>query len=326
MTTETSNLSELPPPHICKTGWPWTEGSHLLPSLMPDGKPWPKISIVTPSYNQGQFLEETIRSVLLQNYPNLEYIIMDGGSTDNSVEIIKKYAPWLTYWVSEKDKGQADAIYRGFEMATGDIIAWINSDDYYLPAAFNNVGSIFSHQQDAELVVGGHYYVDEYDTLLKKYPLFCQDFDSLVLWIQQIAQMSAFWRRSVFFEVGGFDRNLRFSFDYDLFLRLIKRKNLVPCEQFLSVLRGHNLSKTNTIWDTYGWPEVQQLQKIHATKMYSSKERNMIVWRSIMMFSLNILRCTDNLFIDYKSYFKEIINFLKSFIKYMVAKFYKYIN
>ena len=100
---------------------------------MPDGRSWPKISIVTPSYNQGEFLEETIRAVLLQNYPNLEYFIMDGGSTDNSVEIIKTYKPWLTYWVSEKDKGQADAINKGFERVTGDILAWLNSDDTYEP-------------------------------------------------------------------------------------------------------------------------------------------------------------------------------------------------
>src|SRR5437763_13110939 len=100
-------LKELPSPRGNRTGWPWMQEIQQLPERMADGKPWPKISIVTPSFNQGEFIEETIRSVLLQGYLNLEYIIIDGESTDSSVEVIKKYEPWLTYWVSEKDNGQA---------------------------------------------------------------------------------------------------------------------------------------------------------------------------------------------------------------------------
>ena len=114
-------LSELPSSPPGKIGWPWTEESSQLPEKMSDGSPWPRISIVTPSYNQGQFIEETIRSVLLQGYPNVEYIIIDGGSTDNSLEIIKKYEPWLAYWVSEPDRGQSHALNKGIQKATGDI-------------------------------------------------------------------------------------------------------------------------------------------------------------------------------------------------------------
>lgn len=125
------NLAALPPPPPGKTGWPWTAQSNKLFDSTQDQARWPKVTIVTPSYNQGQFIEETIRSVLLQNYPNLEYIIIDGGSTDNSVEIIRKYEPWLAYWVSEPDRGIYDAINKGIAMATGKIIGIINSDDWY---------------------------------------------------------------------------------------------------------------------------------------------------------------------------------------------------
>src|SRR5262245_11264512 len=126
-------LSELPPPPANKKGWPWTEECAQLPDRMPDGSEWPRISIVTPSYNQGAFLEETLRSVLLQGYPNLEYVVIDGGSRDCSVDVIKKYERWIRYWVSEPDRGQSHAINKGFEKTNGDILAYINSDDAYLP-------------------------------------------------------------------------------------------------------------------------------------------------------------------------------------------------
>jgi glycosyltransferase involved in cell wall biosynthesis len=124
--------------------WVWRENKIQFPELMPNGKPWPKISIVTPSYNQGKYIEETIRSVIMQGYPNLEYIVIDGGSTDNTVEIIKKYQNNISYWVSEKDKGQTHAINKGFEKATGDIVAYLNSDDVYMPYSFSVVADIMT--------------------------------------------------------------------------------------------------------------------------------------------------------------------------------------
>jgi Glycosyl transferase family 2 len=134
-------LSELPPPPPGKTGWPWTEESRRLPSQTSEGYPWPRISVVTPSFNQSEFIEGTIRSILLQGYPNLEYLVIDGGSTDNTVELIKKYSSWISYWVSEPDAGQSDAINRGLKAASGDFATWINSDDMLHKNALTEHGS-----------------------------------------------------------------------------------------------------------------------------------------------------------------------------------------
>jgi hypothetical protein len=136
-------LHELPAPPAGKSGWPWTESCPQLPALAPDGSPWPRISIITPSFNQGRYIEETIRSILLQGYPNLEYIIMDGGSTDETVEIIRKYEPWLSGWVSERDKGQSDAINKGFARIHGDVFNWLCSDDLLTMGSLGKVGTAF---------------------------------------------------------------------------------------------------------------------------------------------------------------------------------------
>src|SRR5262249_28310376 len=119
------------------SGWPWTDARD--PALYGSDGQWPKISVITPSYNQGHYLEQTIRSVLAQNYPNLEYIIIDGDSRDNSVDIIRKYSPHIRYWISEPDEGQTDALEKGFKRATGELAAWINSDDFYEKDAFYKV-------------------------------------------------------------------------------------------------------------------------------------------------------------------------------------------
>ena len=149
----TFTLNKLPPSPSDKKGWPWTEQSQVLSSLKSNEFNLPKISVVIPNYNQGHYLEETIRSVLLQNYPNLECIIIDGGSTDSSVEIIKKYKQFLTYWISERDRGQSHGINKGFAKATGDYIAWMNSSDCYMP---NALISIFanSNNHNIDLIFG----------------------------------------------------------------------------------------------------------------------------------------------------------------------------
>ena len=128
----------LPPPG--QSGWPWTSKFERPPDGRTEELTWPAITVITPSFNQSQYLEETIRSVLLQGYPRLQYIVIDGGSTDGSVALIQKYSSWLSAWVSEKDRGQSHAINKGFDIARGDVIGWLNSDDVYAEGALHHVG------------------------------------------------------------------------------------------------------------------------------------------------------------------------------------------
>lgn len=216
-----AQLNELPPSPPGNTGWPWTEESAHVPQTMPNGKPWPKISIVTPSYNQGQFIEETIRSILLQGYPNLEYIIIDGGSTDNSVEIIKKYEPWLAYWISEKDCGQSHAINKGFRRANGEIYAWLNSDDFFLSDTLKVVGSLFAGKNKNYWISGTCNIVDCFgnrqrteQSMVDKRPF---------VWFAgihycKILQQSVFWSKHLFDIYGPLDESLHYCMDFDLFV------------------------------------------------------------------------------------------------------------
>jgi len=214
----------------------------------------PRITIVTPSYNQGKYIEQTILSVLGQNYPHLEYIVMDGGSTDESVDIIRRYADRLAHWESHKDNGQADAIFRGFEMSTGEVLAFLNSDDILMPNSLETVGRYFVAHPREDWVVGSCLFIDHNARYLYNYfgsPKFNLglrvSFNSLLYWGCGFYQPASFWRRSAFFEIEGFDRSLKFCFDYDLFLRLARRGPSGHITAFLASFRVHPTSKTATL-------------------------------------------------------------------------------
>lgn len=209
----------------------------------------PRISVVTPSYNQGDFLEETILSVINQNYPNLEYIIMDGGSTDKSIDIIKKYENKISSWVSKPDCGQADAIHRGFLKATGDIFAYINSDDIYLPDSFRVIADTFMYNPSSQWVVGEGYCIDQKGHFLnkKKYPPIT--FINMLFIEDCVMQPTAFWKRDIYFAVGGIKADYQFSFDYDLFLKFVRRFRPIRVNQDIAAFRIHQRSKTNTIFN-----------------------------------------------------------------------------
>lgn len=181
-----------------------------------------KISIITPSYNQDEFIERTIQSVLAQNYPNLEYIIIDGDSTDNTVDIIKKYDNRIAYWVSEPDKGQTDAINKGFEIATGDIVAWLNSDDTYEPEAVKTISEVFKCPE-IDLIYGDCNIVDKEDKIIGK--MDGGDFrykKNLFNLICTIPQPATFFRRKILNEIGYLDISLNLSMDFEYWIRASK--------------------------------------------------------------------------------------------------------
>jgi glycosyltransferase involved in cell wall biosynthesis len=209
----------------------------------------PKISVVTPSFNQAPFLEETIRSVLSQGYRNLEYIVMDGGSTDGSTEIIGKYADRLADWKSAKDRGQADAIRTGFARATGEILCWLNSDDTIAPGTLRLIGEFFAAHPDVDLVYGDLNLVDaEGKRLYTARPLL--RLGILVYENAFIPQQAMFWRRSLYERVGGLDPLLYFAMDFDLVVRfLLAGARVRKHPGILANYRWHPAAKSSTLRD-----------------------------------------------------------------------------
>ena len=182
----------------------------------------PLVTIVTPSYNQAPFLEATIRSVLEQDYPHIEYIIIDGGSTDGSLDIIKKYADRLAFWSSEKDRGQTDAINKGFARATGDILAWINSDDTYEPGAIREAVEWMQAHPEMGLVYGDANFIDDDGKVIGRFPAAQTDYRLLRRGYVHIPQQAAFFRRDLWQKVGPLDPSFFFAMDYDLWVRIAK--------------------------------------------------------------------------------------------------------
>jgi glycosyltransferase involved in cell wall biosynthesis len=220
----------------------------------------PLVYIVTPSFNQARYLEATILSVLEQDYPNLEYIIVDGGSTDGSVDIIKKYADRLAWWVSEADKGQTDAINKGFARAKGDIIAWINSDDTYDPGAVSAAVKYMQSHPDVGLVYGDTHFIDENGQVIGKFNARQTDYGLLRQGYVHIPQQAAFFRGDLWREVGPLDPSFYFAMDYDLWVRLAERAPIHYTPQMWANFRLHSSGKT-IISDDRCWPEMIRVHR-----------------------------------------------------------------
>ena len=282
-----------PPPPRGKIGWPWTESSAAVSPFMPDGKPWPRISIVTPSYNQGKYLEETIRSVLLQNYPNLEYFILDGGSTDASVEIIRKYEPWLTYWSSGKDGGQVDAINKGLARCSGEITSWLNSDDLYLQDALRHAAEASGPVGTDQILIGERYNIGEDGSYLNRQTIGgipVTRFQVLYMGRWPFYQESVFFSRELWKKVGGLSDAYQLLFDFDFFLRCLNYTNAKTLPgTVLGCWRHHPLQKVN--------PAGERLVKDEIDAIYRKYRSTFVrTWMTDILWSLGRRTvCKDDL-------------------------------
>jgi len=236
---------------------------------------YPKVSITTPSYNQGEYIEDTIKSVIEQDYPNLEYIIIDGGSNDNSVEIIKKYADLYPFirWVSEKDRGQSHAINKGFRRSTGEIVAWLNSDDVYATNAIKNQVKLLQNNPDVILVYGDAIIEDEVTGIKEKFKS-AEPFDyyRLIHVNHMIMQPTTFWRRQLFDKIGYLDESLNFTMDWEFWIRAGKEHKILYNPITIARAKDYKTTKTfsggfprlkeiKMIQDKYGWEKNPRLYK-----------------------------------------------------------------
>lgn len=269
---------------------------------------FPKISIITPSYNQGNYLEETILSVINQNYPNLEYIVIDGGSTDNSVDIIKKYEQYISFWVSEPDQGMYYAIQKGFSKSTGDIMAWINSDDIFFPNAISRAVDIFTRYAAVEWLGGSLCQINEKSDIVcavaqskwNKYKYYRLDY-------QYIQQEGTFWRRSLWKKAGSYiSTQFKLAGDLELWLRFFGHAEYYTLNVPLGCFRLRSQGqKSLELRELYN----EESEK--AIKSYPIKEADKKILRRYILYLRYIARIP---FINNLKIFKEPIE--DSILKY----------
>jgi glycosyltransferase involved in cell wall biosynthesis len=270
-------------------------------------KEYPKISIVTPSFNQGQFIEETILSVLNQNYPNLEYIIIDGGSTDNTIEIIKKYEDQLSYWVSEKDRGQAHAINKGLEHCTGEIFNWLNSDDYLEQGGLHKIAYTFEDVK-IQLVAGSvrTFSISNVE-IIPNQQLTAK---GLMTWAPGVkfVQPGVWMRRELITLCGGIDEQYHYAFDWDFYIRYLYFFSEVKelSDVFVN-FRLHDDSKTESMSERFTLEERKIIEKINSLPKFYNLH-------TICEYKIQLTKWTDFL----SDVSKTDVSFLKKTIKTLI--------
>jgi len=299
------SLSDLPVPLPGKTGWPWTEETSPLPFQRGQDVMWPKVTLVTPSFNQGRYLEEAIRSVLLQGYPDLEYFIMDGGSKDETVRIIRKYERWITGWVSEPDGGQSKAINKGLARATGKFFNWHNADDVLTKGSLAATSAAMMTNPGASGVTGYIVAVDENSHVLSvndDHPLlkgksgFLHDLTRCVSNLKVGCQPGSLMDRELAVKVGGIDNDLHYSMDVDIQLRLMLEKPFYHVDFPVTMFRLHPESKTNKMTGARATerlmiarkifsagnlsPQIARLKSLSFAQAHGAAAKNYRDWRS----------------------------------------------
>lgn len=226
-----------------------------------NGNSYPKISVITPSLNQGRFLEQCLQSVLAQNYPNLELIVIDGGSKDQSLDIIRRYAPQITHWVSEPDAGQSDAINKGFRIASGELVAWLNADDFYLQDSLHQVAAAFQQHPNASFIFGDGIRVDEQG---QKKSIFWEgqqpffDRKALIFGLNYILQPASFINLRCLQEIGYLNPTLQYGMDTDLWIRLSGVAEPIAIPAILAASREYGETKTSS----GSFARIEELRKI----------------------------------------------------------------
>lgn len=291
-------------------------------SRMTNGQPWPRISIVTPSFNQGQFIEETILSVIGQHYPNLEYIVMDGGSSDNTVEVIKKYEKHISHWQSAKDNGQSAAINDGFGRATGDIVAWLNSDDFYFPGTLHYVATQLDISR-SEILLGNCFHFFQNSAQTWGSDVAAHHANSNLLLCDYIIQPSSFWTQQTWKQVGQLNEDLHFVFDWDWYIRARQASiGFKTSQKYLSAYRFHEAHKSGgggakrrdeiaEIYTNYSGKQYAQLFR----DLYKSRDKITKFKRNINRFRLSKVTDTAlNVLIPhvYQKYSKKDIDSILS--------------
>jgi len=281
---------------------------------------FPLVSVITPSYNQGKFIKETIESVLSQDYPNVEYIVIDGGSTDETVQILQSYGSQIT-WISEKDEGQADAVNKGLKIAKGEIIGWLNSDDTYAPNAITHAVHALQKFPESAVVYGESSYISEHGEFIERYPTEVFNYQRLSEWCF-ICQPSAFIRRDVLMEVGGLNKNLQLCMDYDLWMRIGKKYDFMYLPFMMANSRIYDQNKTlsrkgevhqeiiSTLYKNYGYVPINW---IYGLMDYHMKGKHSI-WFYIMVFWNFLYLHRKNPYFLFMHVYSNMKHQLKSFI------------